>query len=515
MVDLRRALLLWDPEDPALFDIDPRMFQAMGMQTLSAPYDSLIGDDKLIERIRSSGADAIVFTRNEDMPGNPPIGRLLAKTGMGYTTVSAIDPERQKEQTAASVADFLNQNGRVDLPAIPNVTEAGDKVGPNRGTFTLIFDMEQTAGVRFGLPRLLELIEPLGVCATFFITGFMTSIFPEVIARLNEAGHEIALHGAMHEFFTGRSFDDQLGRLTHHLREMKKFGEVTGANLIYRMDPVTLQAMAAAGISYFVLFRKHDFYRSRQLRPSTRPRWMRPTNGAADLILHPVSAETYQGDFEAIKNAIRSAWSNALQEGDRHISVLMHPFKDGSLRRLELTSGILRYLLNDLGLTSLTLNRRVRPNPAPQDATRVLYAWDGWRGGTSPEPMSPFRQWWWGPLEYHALRAEKLADALNANGSDAVLSAWESEEARQVAVFPRAVSEPCSAMKCDPLCFPAAAARQVEKAQKKSRNVVVIPRDGFMNVADATLFHAPRSLTEFKLVLDKIARKIKRFVTPT
>ncbi len=508
---LDRTILLWDPKDPTRLGVDPGTFEALGMQTLCVPYDRLGGDDTVIERIEGSGSEAVVFTRNDDMDGNPPIGPLLARTAMGYTTISAIDPEHQEEQTRACTADFLNQRGIVDLPDLPRERGA-DRAAPGNGTFSLIFDMEQVGGVRFGLPRILKHIEPLGIRGTFFVTGFIASIYPEVIQRLVAAGHEIALHGNMHEFFTGRSYEDQLHRLSHHLEQMGSFTPIRGANLIYRMDSVTVRAMAAVGISYFVLFRKHHFYRSRYLRPSTRPRRMRTDESREDLILFPVSAETYQGDFREIKAATESAWATALKEGTRHVSILMHPFKDGSLKRMDLTRGIVQYLSKGLGLTSVTLAQCPAPRPLPQTAVRMLYRWDGCPRVEGPGPVSAGTRYWWQPLEYHALRVERLADNLSKAGSPVVLSAAASEGAPVVTVFPEMGAGPFTAVKRDPLCFPMRTARLVARLTARGRNVEVHPPAPMIDTADLVLFHLPRTLGELAVVPGKIVRRLQGFM---
>lgn len=509
-IDLHRTLLLWDPGDPSRFGVDPKQFEGLGMQTLCVPYHRLGRDPSLIDRIRGTGAEAIVFTRNDDMEGSPAIGPVLAQTGMGYTTISALDSDYQAEQVRACTADFLNQKGIVDLPD-PPINPGNNTMDRGKGTFTLIFDMEQVGGVRFGLPRLLSLIEPLGIRATFFVTGFIASIYPEVLKRLAAAGHEVAAHGNMHEFFSGRSFEDQLNRLTAHVEHIGKFAQIRGANLMYRMDPNTLQAMASAGISYFVLFRKHRFYRSRSLRPSTKPRTMWTGEGLKDLTLFPVSVETYRGDRGQIKAATESALRTAVQEGTRHISILMHPFKDGSLKRMELTRGILEHLVRDLGLRSVTLDRCPIPPPAPETAARILYRWNGCPRSGTTGAVSYLRRLWWQPLEYHTLRTEQLSDALTTEGRPVVFTAAESGNVSHVSIFPETGTASCPQIKTDPLCFPKATARMIDRQIAAGKNLEVRPPAPVIDAADCVLFHLPRTAGELILVLGKIVRRIREF----
>lgn len=54
-------------------------------------------------------------------------------------------------------------------------------------------------GPRIGVPRLLGLLEHLGVPATFFVPGYIAEHHPRMVAAIVERGHEIGLHGYLHE----------------------------------------------------------------------------------------------------------------------------------------------------------------------------------------------------------------------------------------------------------------------------------------------------------------------------
>jgi peptidoglycan/xylan/chitin deacetylase (PgdA/CDA1 family) len=57
----------------------------------------------------------------------------------------------------------------------------------------------QAYGPRTGVPRLLRLLERLGIRATFFVPGYTAERWPEVVVAIRDAGHEIGCHGYMHE----------------------------------------------------------------------------------------------------------------------------------------------------------------------------------------------------------------------------------------------------------------------------------------------------------------------------
>jgi peptidoglycan/xylan/chitin deacetylase (PgdA/CDA1 family) len=53
-------------------------------------------------------------------------------------------------------------------------------------------------GARVGVPRVLDLLRSHGISATFFIPGHTIDSFPEQVATILEAGHEVAHHSYAH-----------------------------------------------------------------------------------------------------------------------------------------------------------------------------------------------------------------------------------------------------------------------------------------------------------------------------
>jgi peptidoglycan/xylan/chitin deacetylase (PgdA/CDA1 family) len=53
------------------------------------------------------------------------------------------------------------------------------------------------------LPRILELLDGLGLRATFFVEGLNAELYPDTLRGLDAAGHEVAYHGFMHEPWAG------------------------------------------------------------------------------------------------------------------------------------------------------------------------------------------------------------------------------------------------------------------------------------------------------------------------
>ena len=75
-----------------------------------------------------------------------------------------------------------------------------------------------------GLPRLLDLYDKYGVKATFFYTGHIAKLYPDVVKKAYERGHEVGSHGLTHEVdqaFDVLSPEEQLS----HLKQSKQILE--------------------------------------------------------------------------------------------------------------------------------------------------------------------------------------------------------------------------------------------------------------------------------------------------
>lgn len=63
-----------------------------------------------------------------------------------------------------------------------------------------IGEMEQRRfGPRVGVYRILELLREWDIKATFFIPGVIAERYPEAVTEIDRDGHEIGLHGYLHE----------------------------------------------------------------------------------------------------------------------------------------------------------------------------------------------------------------------------------------------------------------------------------------------------------------------------
>ena len=83
----------------------------------------------------------------------------------------------------------------------------------------------QAYGARAGIPRILRVLDRLGVRATFFVPGYSAERCPGICRAIRDAGHEIAHHGYLHEGAHGADAAEQERRL---LRGLAALDEVLG-----------------------------------------------------------------------------------------------------------------------------------------------------------------------------------------------------------------------------------------------------------------------------------------------
>ncbi len=69
---------------------------------------------------------------------------------------------------------------------------------------------EGAYGPKVAVPRLLEMMDRVGVKSTFFIPGWVVEKYPDVCRSVVEAGHEVAYHGYLHEMPSSAEHEEEL-----------------------------------------------------------------------------------------------------------------------------------------------------------------------------------------------------------------------------------------------------------------------------------------------------------------
>lgn len=229
-----------------------------------------------------------------------------------------------------------------------------------------------------GMPRLLDLYDKYGVKATFFYTGHIARLYPEVVRMAYKRGHEVGSHGLTHEVnqaFDVLSPEEQL----LHLRRSKQILEdIIGEEVVSfrapaaRVNKAFPEVLWEAGfkvdssVSSQRLDMMFSFGALKKLHWLTAPRkaYFAQTGnifrkGDSEVLEIPISAMVfpYIGTFMRIAPAVNRFTRNVLYLetlcNGRQFVLLTHPneFIDEERETTEIerrASNYISYLLGDV-----------------------------------------------------------------------------------------------------------------------------------------------------------------------
>ena len=340
-IDKTNVLIIADKEDVKHLDIN-KQSNHWNIFWKIIDYDRLHKSiDEIQNEIRKHNIDFILYSRNDQIAKKISIGPVTNKLKIGYSSFSGIDEKYRIEEMKDCFEDFIRCDKRLDFD-IPSLKERDLKTSDNKGTFSLIFDTEQMGGVRYGLPRILKLLNKYDVKATFFVTNLMKKVYSNILEEIHAQGHEIGLHGRWHEYLSSLSKEAQKNSIRDMVNDLGK--KIHGGNFIGRMNKDTFYALVDNKIKYFVfpLINYYRFFCYPKL--PTNPFLVSAENGVIRMI--PISVETYGSPWFSIRNMIDSAFRESLKS-NKHITILCHPFRDGNLQHIEVTEKLLKYLVVD------------------------------------------------------------------------------------------------------------------------------------------------------------------------
>jgi peptidoglycan/xylan/chitin deacetylase (PgdA/CDA1 family) len=108
-------------------------------------------------------------------------------------------------------------------------------------------------GPRVGLRRLLDVFAERGVTASFYVPGQYAETHPELIVAVAEAGHEVGLHGYLHEPPTALSKDEfaqALARSTQSLHNAAGVRPTGFRSPSWDMTQDAFDVLGQAGLRY-------------------------------------------------------------------------------------------------------------------------------------------------------------------------------------------------------------------------------------------------------------------------
>lgn len=102
-----------------------------------------------------------------------------------------------------------------------NLGEAADL---ERGLWPEDKPLGRHFSVRYTLPRILGLVEELGLRSTFYVEGLNAELYPEALREIADSGHELGYHGWRHEYWPNLSPSDEARALERGVRRMQEIG---------------------------------------------------------------------------------------------------------------------------------------------------------------------------------------------------------------------------------------------------------------------------------------------------
>jgi peptidoglycan-N-acetylglucosamine deacetylase len=201
----------------------------------------------------------------------------------------------------------------------------------------------QAYGAVTGVPRILAMLERLGLTATFFCPGYTAERYPDLLRRVRDAGHEIAHHGYLHEDIAGMTPQQEADVMDRGLEALEK---VAGVRPVGYRAPMWETTYATAGL----LLDRGFLYDSSLMDSDVSYELAEgPGDGARSIVEIPVSWslddwEQYaylpevfgSGLIEDPAKAL-SMWSAELAESRAAggcMALTAHPFLTGRLARL-------------------------------------------------------------------------------------------------------------------------------------------------------------------------------------
>jgi peptidoglycan/xylan/chitin deacetylase (PgdA/CDA1 family) len=106
--------------------------------------------------------------------------------------------------------------------------------------------------VTTALPIVRDALAAVGLSATFFVEGINAEVYPDALAAIGGAGHEVAFHAWCHEDWSALDADAEVANLDRGLAALRGIGiDVAGFRPPGgRLTPRTLDLLARSGLRY-------------------------------------------------------------------------------------------------------------------------------------------------------------------------------------------------------------------------------------------------------------------------
>jgi Polysaccharide deacetylase len=431
---ISRTLVLLDDTTVAALPESVAALERAGAHIKVVNYRGLMSEVEQLRRFVSERQiEFVLFSRNDQIHDKVSIGPMIRALRIGYSSFSGIDSSDALEQTRTCLDDFLKGVSKLDCSQRPRAVHAATR---QAGTFSLIFDLEQLGGARYGLPRILDLLDEYGAIATFFVTNFIPAVYTNVLDLLVSRGHEVGLHGLYHEYLSGRPLHRQIAMIRRMKSDLGTAVSISGANFLGRMDANTIKALIKNDLNYFVVFMEHRYSPLAYRKMPVRPLLVWSQSGMIWMV--PVSVETNNRPWFSVKNTVDSVIIANRTDHWHHVNILLHPFRDGSLRHIGDLKRLLNYMRGTLAYEGVPVCDAVRQLPQYEPSSLIYSGLDD-----APSKTINQRFWhsWWHNTPRYQRRIYNLYQALARNERRPALCLDAAVEGEVFAVYPHLPEE--------------------------------------------------------------------------
>ncbi len=205
-------------------------------------------------------------------------------------------------------------------------------------------------GNRVGVPRILELLQRSSIPATFFVPAVSALLYPDEQRRVIAEGHEIGLHGWIHEL---NSVLPEKDERELHLRAAKTLTAITGMRPVgmrtpsWDFSPATLTIQREMGLLYdSSLMADDDPYELNQDGEPTGivelpVEWIR--DDAVYFNMNRFQALRPYTSPPAVLDIFRREFDRAYEEGGLFV-LTMHPHVIGYRSRMFILEELIRHM---------------------------------------------------------------------------------------------------------------------------------------------------------------------------
>ena len=211
-------------------------------------------------------------------------------------------------------------------------------------------------GARRAVPRIVELLAKHDVPATFFVPAVVATLYPDEQRRAVEAGHEVAIHGWIHErnSVLGRSDEERLmTAATERLEEITGHRPVGIRTPSWDFSPNTLSLIRELGLMYdSSLMADDDPYELLEDGEPTGvvelpPEWIR--DDFPYFAMDRFGTSRPHTPPSAVEEVFRAEFDGAYEEGGLFV-LTMHPHVIGHRSRIRMLDRLIEYMRDQEGV---------------------------------------------------------------------------------------------------------------------------------------------------------------------